>query len=130
MLFGTARTQEGRYSAPVWLARQAISHSEACLRLLTSDMLLPRTSLWLIVVGLVALSGSAMVVSTGVLLLVLVALVVPMCGIAVYSSLRSGTVPAITARVGTGRQEPASSTVLGRSGVDVHGWENEGGAQA
>jgi hypothetical protein len=104
VLFGTAPTPEGGYPAGVWFARQAISHLEDCLRLLTSDTPLPRTSLWLIVVGLVALSGSAMVVRVGVLLLVLVALVVPMFAIALYSSLRSETVPAVTSKIQRGSE--------------------------
>jgi hypothetical protein len=53
------------------------------------DVPLRRASLWLIVGGLVALSGSAMVLSVGVLLLVLVAIVTPMFAISIYAALRN-----------------------------------------
>ena len=97
------------------------------MRLLTSDMPLPGRWLWLIVVGLVALSGSAMVVSVGVLLLILGALVVPMFAITIYSTLRNPNAPAITSC------DASASTTRDRlwwecRGVDVHRWENEGGA--
>ena len=58
------------------------------MRVLVPDLQRPRAWVWLIVVGLVALSGSAMVVSVGVLLLVLAALVVPMFAITVYLTMR------------------------------------------
>jgi hypothetical protein len=114
----------------VWFDRQAVSILEMRMRLPVSDMQLPRAWLWLIVVGLVALSGSAMVVSVGVLLLALTALVVPMFAITVYSALRSTVAGAAMSR----EAALADSTMRPRrpfesSSVDVYAWENEGGAQ-
>ena len=85
---------------------------------------------WLIVVGLVGLSGSAMVLSVGVLLLVLTALVVPMFALTVYSTLRSP----VGRMAASGDHALMVSTVRNRrclegNGADVYGWENEGGAR-
>lgn len=86
-----------------------------------------RASLWLIVVGLVALSGSAMVLSVGILLLVLAAVVMPMFALTIYAAMRS-TVPALTV---AWDHERVVSTVPRRSpestGHDLSRWENEGG---
>ena len=101
------------------------------MRRLTSDMPLPGRWLWLIVVGLVALSGSAMVVSVGVLLLILAALVVPMFAIAVYSTLWSTDASTATSSDDAERAKSLRARLSwDGSGIDVHGWENEGGAQA
>jgi hypothetical protein len=59
------------------------------MRVPMQDLPLRRASLWLIVGGLVALSGSAMVLSVGVLLLVLVAIVTPMFAISIYAAVRN-----------------------------------------
>jgi hypothetical protein len=56
------------------------------MRVPMEDLPRRRASLWLIVGGLVALSGSAMVLSVGVLLLVLVAIVTPMVAISIYAA--------------------------------------------
>lgn len=86
-------------------------------------------SFWL-VVGLVSLSGSAMVVSPRALLLVGAALVILALTWTFYSRLQ-GTVAAITRSREHGR---VVSTVRARaslesSGSDVYEWENEGGAR-
>ena len=97
------------------------------MRVPMQDLPRRRASLWLIVGGLVALSGSAMVLSVGVLLLVLVAIVTPIFAISIYAALRN-TVGAKTLP----DHERVVPTVPSRrslesSGNDVHRWENEGG---
>jgi hypothetical protein len=95
------------------------------------DMPGRRARLWLIVVGFVALSGSAMVVSVRVLLLAGAALVIPAVALTFYSKL-SATFAAIAT---PGEHPPVGAALLARgspdsSGGDVYGWENEGGAPA
>jgi hypothetical protein len=100
------------------------------MRLSVPDMRRRDSWLWLIVVGLVALSGSAMVVSVGVLLLVLAALVMPMFAVTIYAALRSTIAGMAASRehsVVASAVRPRGS--LESSGDDVHGWENEGGAR-
>jgi hypothetical protein len=124
-----------RLVPPATLSRTSASipnlvGSEEFMSLVASGVDRSRAWLWLIVVGLVALSGSAMVVSVGVLLLVLAALVVPLFAITVYSAVWN-TAPTVTAadRARVDKRLRARLSWDG-SGVDVHGWENEGGAQA
>lgn len=99
------------------------------MRLSVPDMPRRDAWLWLIVLGLVALSGSAMAVSVGVLLLVLVALVTPMFAITIYAALRN-PVEATRSRdhqrvapTAPGRRSPEGS------GHEVYRWENEGGGR-
>jgi hypothetical protein len=85
---------------------------------------------WFIVFGLVALSGSGVVVGLWVLLLVGAALVMPAL-ILTLSSKPPNAVGAITTSHG---RASAVSAVRGPSslestGIDVYRWENEGGAR-
>jgi hypothetical protein len=95
------------------------------------DMPGRRARLWLIVVGFVALSGSAMVVSVRVLLLAGAALVIPAVALTLYSKLSTTFAAIATPRefapVGAALRARGS---LDSSGGDVYGWENEGGAPA
>jgi hypothetical protein len=87
-------------------------------------------AIWLIIFGLVALSGSGMVVGSWVLLLVGAALVMPALILTLCSKPRS-TVAAITT---SHERALVVSATRGRSslessGIDVYRWENEGGAR-
>lgn len=75
---------------------------------------------WLIVFGLVALSGSGMVAGPWVLLLVLTALVMPALMLTLYSTPQ-GVVGATPASHGEPSRPPSNP-------LDVFRWENEGGA--
>ncbi len=127
MLFGTALRQKGRYSTDAWLDRQSLAVLEVIMRAPMQDLPRRRASLWLIVGGLVALSGSAMVLSVGVLLLVLVAIVTPVVAISIYAAFETRS-----ERLTLRDHERVVPTVPSRrsaqsSGNDVHRWENEGG---
>ncbi len=87
-----------------------------------------RAGLWLIVGGFVALSGSAMSVSAGVLLLVLAALVVPLFAITVYLALQNTDAALATPHDhGVLVSTLPAQFPLAASGADVYAWENEGG---
>jgi predicted membrane metal-binding protein len=90
----------------------------------------PLALVWLIAFGFVALSGSAMVVSSWVLLLLVAVPVIPALVVTFYAKLRS-TVAAITTQ-----REPArvlltvrSQSSVETSSIDVYRWEDEGGAR-
>jgi hypothetical protein len=101
---------------------------EELMSLSVLDMPGRRARLWLIVVGFVALSGSAMVVSVRVLLLAGAALVIPAVALTFYSKVSATfATPREQAPVGTALRARGSPD---SSGGDVYGWENEGGAPA
>lgn len=88
------------------------------------------TSVWLIVFGLVGLSGSGMVVGSWILLLVAAALVMP----ALILTLCSKPRRAVGAITTSHERTLVVAAVRGRSslessGIDVYRWENEGGAR-
>jgi hypothetical protein len=84
---------------------------------------------WLLIFGLFALSGSGAVVGSWILVLVAAALVMPGLILTLCAkpqrSVRAITTahePALVVPVVRGRSS------LGFGGMDVHRWENEGGA--
>lgn len=84
---------------------------------------------WLIVFGLVALSGSGMVVGPWVLLLVVTALAMPALVLTLNSTPRTA-VGATVASYGRGLEalDVRRLPRLPSNRVDVYRWENEGGA--